>query len=168
MTAAQKKFIEHVRLVNHRRPKECGYDLRRVSDPADCAFREVFDVFVKGKSIGVVIKFPKRKGLRDNIRHSLYEVQAVQRMREDPELLALKRYAPKILFHETNTGVVIMPKYKTIEWSEVFEGFQKTFLKMVIDLIPEMKFGFDTGTRNFGKYRGHYVLLDAGLLGDVR
>jgi hypothetical protein len=62
-----------------------------------------------------------------------------------------------------------MPKYKPVKYGEYFEGFQQTFTCMVNDLVSEMRNEFDYGARNFGlNSRGHYVLLDAGLLGEVR
>jgi hypothetical protein len=62
-----------------------------------------------------------------------------------------------------------MPKYKAVKNSEVFRGFMHTFRCMVYDLIPEMHYEFDAHSRNFGlNSRDHYVLLDAGLLGEVK
>lgn len=165
----RSKFIQRVRDWKPTRPEDTGYDLRLLSVDDECAYRDVFDALVMNKSIGVVIKFPKRKQRATNIRHSLLEAQAIQRMHHDPKLLALKRYAPTLLWHEPTTGVIVMPKYKPVKYGEYFEGFQQTFRCMLNDLIPEMKYDFDYGTQNFGRNsRGHYVLLDAGLLGEVK
>ena len=165
---ARNEFLTHIRAEKPQRAEDTGYDLRAL-DNDDGAYRNTYDVLVNDKSIGVVIKFPHNRSRRENIRHSLYEAQAIHRMRHDPKLLVLKRYAPTLLWHEPTTGVIVMPKYKPVKSGEFFEGFQQTFTCMVNDLLPEMKYGFDYGERNFGlNSRGHYVLLDAGLLGETQ
>jgi|SRR5271166_4712816 len=175
MPNPRSKFVNHVRTTKPMKPADVGYDLRLLSDGDECAFRNVYDVLVDDKSIGVVIKFPKHmKGRKRGARywevaHSMFEAQAVERMHNDPKLVALKRYAPTILWHEPKTGVIVMPKYKAVKNSEFFKVFLRTFTNMLVDLIPEMKYEFDDAARNFGlNRRGHYVLLDAGLLGDVK
>jgi hypothetical protein len=61
-----------------------------------------------------------------------------------------------------------MPKYRKVKYSQSFKGFRDTFECMLADLIPIMKYSFDGGSRNFGySDTGHYVLLDAGLLGET-
>jgi len=168
MTTEQKQFVAHIRSTKPTRPEASGYDLRMLNHRDGSSYRDVFDVLKDDKSLGIVIKFPKRRR-KGNIMHSLYEVQAVQRMHKDPKLLALKRYAPTILFNEPNTGVIVMPKYKPVRNSEFFEGFLQTFERMLDDLIPERFFEFDGASRNFGiNSRSSYVLLDAGLLGEVK
>jgi hypothetical protein len=167
----RRKFINHIKLVKPRRPKDTGYDLRLVNDADESAFRDVYEVLVDEKSIGLVVKFPKHSGRwhKEDVLHSLYEAEAVHRMKYDPKLVALKRYAPTLLFHEPETGVIIMPRYKQVKQSEIFEGFKRTFQCMVTDLLPEMKYAFDAAARNFGlTSRGHYVLLDAGLMGEIK
>jgi len=166
----RSKFVNHVRDTKPARPCETGYDLRLLSEREDCAYRDVYDVLVDDKSIGVVIKFPQRgRALKQNIEHSLFEARAVDRLKYDPQLKALRRYKPTILWHEPSTGVIVMPKYRPVKYGEHFEGFQQTFRCMVNDLMTNMKFHFDYGERNFGlNSRGHYVLLDAGLLGEVK
>jgi hypothetical protein len=165
----RSKFVQQVRDRKPKHPEEAGYDLRLLNDDDDSAYRDAYDVLVKNKSIGVVIKFPKGGRRATSIMHSLFEAEAIHRMRHDPKLLALKRYAPTLLWHEPTTGVIVMPKYKPVKYGEYFEGFQQTFTCMVNDLVSEMRNEFDYGARNFGlNSRGHYVLLDAGLLGEVR
>jgi len=171
----RSKFITGVKAIKPTRPEDLGYDLRMLSDRNESAYRDVFDVLVDDKSIGLVIKFPQRKHgkwLKRNIAHSMFEARAIDRMHHDPQLLALKRYAPMLLWHEPETGVIVMPKYRPVsygEYGEYFEGFQHTFRCMLEDLIPNMRYEFDYGERNFGlNSRGDYVLLDAGLLGEVK
>jgi hypothetical protein len=166
----KSKFVNHIRDTKPERPCETGYDLRLLSNREDAAYRDVFDVLVDEKSIGVIIKFPQRgRALKRNIEHSVFEIRAVDRMKHDPHLKALQRYKPTILWHEPSTGVIVMPKYRPVKYGEYYEGFEQTFRCMVEDLIPEMRFQFDYGARNFGlNSRGHYVLLDAGLLGELK
>ena len=98
----------------------------------------------------------------------MQEAKAVRRLHKDPKLLALKRYAPTILHFDRGRGVTIMPKYKTIRYNRHFAGFANTFECMLADLVPEMRYEFDNGSRNFGyNEEGDYVLLDAGLLGEI-
>jgi hypothetical protein len=165
----RNKFVNHVRNTKPSRPEDTGYDLRLLSKDDESAFRDVFDVLVDDKSVGLVIKFPQRCARKRNIEHSLFEAQAVDRIRHDPQLKALRRYLPTILWHEPSTGVIVMPKYRPVKYGEYFEGFQQTFRRMVEDLLPDMKYQFDYGDRNFGlNSRGHYILLDAGMLGELK
>ena len=98
----------------------------------------------------------------------MQEAKAVRRLHKDPKLLALKRYAPTILHFDRGRGVTIMPKYKAIRYNQHFAGFANTFECMLADLIPEMRYEFDNGSRNFGlDAEGCYVLLDAGLIGET-
>jgi len=61
-----------------------------------------------------------------------------------------------------------MPKYKAFAYNKHFSGFANTFECMLADLIPEMRYEFDNGSRNFGyNEEGEYVLIDAGLLGEI-
>lgn len=179
MTPDEKRFIK---FVQDTRPKS-------VEDIRDWhprflgkgAFREAFLVRTgaRKKPLGLVIKFPcdggfkskakKKWAIADGIRHSREEVQAVRRMRKDAKLRVLRRYAPVILFHEPGTGVIIMPLYKPIRYKNSFYGFAQTFECMLADLIPEMRYEFDNGIRNFGlNEEDCYVLLDAGLVGAVK
>lgn len=159
MTSKQRAFIQYVKRT---RPKSVE-DLRpryhaRFLDRG--AFRMAFTV------LGLVIKFPRADKRADNIAHSLAEVRAVHRMLHDPKLRALKRYAPSILYHDRR-GIVIMPKYKAIEKCKYFLGFSQTFKCLVFDLLPEMRFDFDNHKGNFALAPQGYVLLDAGLLGEI-
>ena len=163
MTSKQRAFINYVKRT---RPKTIE-DLRprfhaRFLD--DGAFRQTFEY------AGLVIKFPGLMGDRqENMYHAWREAQAVRRLHRDPKLLALKRYAPTILHFDRGRGVTIMPKYKAFAYNKHFAGFAKTFECMLADLIPEMRYEFDNGSRNFGlDNEGCYVLLDAGLLGEVK
>jgi hypothetical protein len=116
----------------------------------------------------MVIKFPIA-GFPGGIKHAMQEAKAVRRMHKDPKLLALRRYAPTILHFDQGRGVTIMPKYKAIRYTKSFHGFARTFECMLSDLIPEMRYEFDNGSRNFGlDAKGCYVVLDAGLIGEVK
>jgi len=163
MTRKQRAFINYVKRT---RPKSVE-DLRpryHARFLAQGVYRQTFGV------LGLVIKFPGTMGDRqENRYHSWREAQAVRRMRRDPKLLALKRYAPTILHYDRGRGVTIMPKYKAIRYNKHFAGFANTFECMLDDLIPEMRYAFDNGSRNFGlDSEGCYVLLDAGLIGEVK
>lgn len=162
MTRKQRAFINYVKRT---RPKSVEglrprYHARFV---AQGCYRQAFEL------LGLVIKFPGPMGdYQGNIDHAWREAQAIRRMRRDPKLLALARYAPTILHFDRGRGVTIMPKYKAIRYNRHFAGFTNTFECMLIDLIPEMLYVFDNGSRNFG-YRegGGYVVLDAGLIGET-
>ena len=161
MTRKQRAFINYVKRtrptsVEDLRPR---YHARFLNQGV---YRQTFEY------AGLVIKFPGRYRRQESIEHAWHESQAVRRMHRDPVLVALKRYAPTILHYDRGRGVTIMPLYKKVKYSQAFKGFQDTFKCMLADLIPIMKYGFDGGSRNFGYNEcGHYVLLDAGLLGET-
>lgn len=161
MTRKQRAFIQY---VQRTRPKSVE-DLRpryRVRFLGEGAYRQTFEYD------GLVIKFPRR-GYSAAREHALQEAKAVKRLHRDPKLLALKRYAPTILHYDRRRGVTIMPKYKPIRYNRHFAGFASTFECMLVDLIPEMRYEFDNGNRNFGyNEEFEYILLDAGLIGDVK
>ena len=158
MTRKQRTFINYVKRT---RPKSIE-DLRprfhaRFLD--DGAFRQAFEY------AGLVIKFPRDLIGRE---HAMQEAKAVRRLHKDPKLLALKRYAPTILHFDRGRGVTIMPKYKAIRYNQHFAGFATTFECMLADLVPEMRYEFDNGSRNFGYTEdGQYIVLDAGLIGET-
>lgn len=165
----EKKFIRYVR---NTRPKS-------VEDIRDWhprflgkgAYRETFLVRTgaRKKFLKLVIKFPLHNLRAENIYHAGREAKAVRRMHRDPKLLALKRYAPTILHFDRGRGVTIMPLYKPIRYNQHFSGFTNTFEAMLADLLPEMRYEFDNGSRNFGyDEKGCYVVLDAGLIGETK
>lgn len=160
MTRKQRTFINYVKRT---RPKSVE-DLRpryHARFLGDGAYRQAFTV------MGLVIKFPRCR-LSMCIFHAWKEAQAVRRLQRDPQLLALKRYAPTILHFDRGRGVTIMPKYKAIQYNQHFAGFANTFECMLADLIPEMCYEFDNVSRNFGYNEDNeYVLLDAGLIGET-
>jgi hypothetical protein len=160
MTRKQRAFINYVKRT---RPKTIS-DLRprfHARFLGEGAYRQTFEY------AGLVIKFA-RHGYQMGREHALQEAKAVLRMHKDPKLLALKRYAPTILHFDRGRGVTIMPKYKAIRYNRHFAGFANTFECMLADLVPEMCYEFDNGSRNFGyNEEGDYVLLDAGLLGEI-
>ena len=162
MTRKQRAFINYVKRarpmsVEDLRPR---YHARFLNQGV---YRQTFEY------AGLVIKFPGRDRRQENIEHSWRESQAVRRMHRDPVLVALKRYAPTILHYDRGRGVTIMPKYKKIRYNQHFAGFAATFECLLEDLIPEMRYEFDNGSRNFGYDKeGCYVLLDAGLIGEVK
>jgi hypothetical protein len=158
MTRKQRTFVNYVKRT---RPKTIS-DLRprfHARFLSEGAFRETFEYD------GLVIKFPID---RVGIEHALQEAKAVRRLHKDSKLLALKRYAPTILHFDRGRGVTIMPKYKAIRYNQHFAGFANTFECMLADLIPEMRYEFDNGSRNFGYNEDNdYVVLDAGLIGET-
>ena len=161
MTRKQRAFIQYVKRtrpksVENLRPR---YHARFLSSGV---YRQAFTM------LGLVIKFPCQDRRGDNLYHAWKETQAVRRLHRDPKLLALKRYAPTILHYDRGRGVTIMPKYKAFAYNKHFAGFANTFECMLADLIPEMHYEFDNGSRNFGLDEDNcYVLLDAGLIGEV-
>ena len=160
MTRKQRAFIDYVKRT---RPKTIS-DLRprfHARFLNEGAYRKTFEY------AGLVIKFP-RVGHSMCIEHALQEAKAVLRLHKDPKLLALKRYAPTILHFDRGRGVTIMPKYKAIRYNQHFAGFAHTFECMLADLIPEMRYEFDNGSRNVGYTEdGQYVVFDAGLIGET-
>lgn len=162
MTRKQRAFVNYVKrtrpkTVQNLRPR---YHARFL---AEGAFRQTFSI------LGLVIKFPRYyDDPKENRDHSWKEAQAVRRMLHDPKLLALKRYAPTILHYDRTRGVTIMPKYKAVRHNKHFVGFAATFERMLIDLIPSMRYGFDNTSSNFGyNSEGYYVVLDCGLIGEA-
>ncbi len=162
VTRKQRAFIQYVqrtrpKSVEDLRPR---YHARFLNQGV---YRQAFEL------LGLVIKFPGLMGDRqESLYHAWREAQAIRRMRRDPKLLALKRYTPTVLHYDRGRGVTIMPKYKAIHYNKHFAGFANTFECMLADLIPEMLYEFDNGSRNFGlDAEGCYVLLDAGLIGET-
>jgi hypothetical protein len=140
MTPKQRAFVNYVKRT---RPKTVE-DLRpryHARFLARGAYRQAFSV------LGLVIKFPRRFVRRDNIAHAAAEVRAIRRIKHDPMLRALKRYAPTVLHFDRGRGVTIMPKYKAFRYNKHFAGFANTFECMLADLIPDMRYEFDNGSR---------------------
>ena len=93
---------------------------------------------------------------------------AICRFSRVKRYLALRRYLPKVLYYDGTNGVIVMPKYKPVQFTKRFEAFLNTFDCMLYDLATNRRFEFDSGPGNFGLTARHeYVLLDAGLLGDL-
>lgn len=175
MTRAQKKFV---RLVAKHRPTEVshlrklGYQPRIV---AEGAFRRAYVI----PYLDVVVKFPllfrdmpdnkdRTASIRDSKEHARCEIKAIRRILTEEHLLPLRRYMPEILYHDYGTGVTVVQRYRRFRWSAFFSGFALTFENLLNDLMPEMRYEFDSGHANFGlTEEGNYVLLDAGLIGEV-
>jgi len=169
VNAAQKKFIEHVvdlspKSVEELRP---DYHPRFIGEGA---FRQAFDVRIGRKSLGLVIKFPAdRADRREDIYHARDEISAIDRVRTDSHLLALRRYMPEVLYFDHAYGVTVVQKHNPAHRSGRFDGFAAAFDAMLNDLIPAMRYEFDSHVENFGvTKRGDYILLDAGLLGALK
>ncbi len=163
MTYKQRAFINYVKRTRPRTAEDLQ-PRYRVSYLDSGAFRQTFEIL----GLGLVIKFPGfLNPRRDNLYHAQCEARVVRCMKHNPKLVTLKRYAPMILHHDRGRGVTIMPKYRKVKYSQAFKGFRDTFEDMLVDLIPSMRYIFDGGVCNFGcDERGHYILLDAGLLGE--
>jgi hypothetical protein len=177
---AQKKFIAYVknlrpRSVDELRPE---YHPRYI---AEGAYRQTFDVRRGTHSLGLVIKFPFdgtgdplsarqiARAIAIATQHSRDDYEAITRILTVDKFIPLRRYMPKVLHFDADTGVIVMPKYKRIKLSKGYYVFARTLTHMVEDLIPEMIYEFDYCFKNFGiRDDGQYILLDAGLLGCVR
>jgi hypothetical protein len=170
VNAAQKKFIEHVvdlspKSVEELRP---DYHPRFIGEGA---FRQAFDVRIGRKSLELVIKFPLFCGRsnREGIAHARDEISAIDRVRTDARLLVLLRYMPEVLYFDYAYGVTVVQKHNPALRSGRFDGFAAAFDAMLNDLIPAMRYEFDSHVENFGvTKRGEYILLDAGLLGALK
>lgn len=171
MNAAQRKFLAY---VIECKPKSVE-DLRPAYHPRfmdEGAFRKAFDVRLGCyKSLGLVIKFPAGTDgatRAESLAHAQDEVTALGRINNETHLLALKRYMPEVLYFDATNGVTVMPKYEKVPWTMMFGGFVNTFECMLADLMPEMRYEFDSGNANFGlTAKKEYVVLDLGLIGAV-
>lgn len=181
MNCAQKKFVAYVKKLRPRSITELRpeYHPRYI---AEGAYRQTFDVRRGTRSLDIVIKFPfdgtgdpslsarqVARAIAIATQHSRDEHEAITRILTVDKFIPLRRYMPKVLHFDADTGVVVMPKYKRIKWSKEFSVFARTLKHMVEDLIPELLYEFDYGFANTGvRDDDTYVLLDAGLLGCVR
>jgi hypothetical protein len=170
LNLAQKKFINFVVDISPTSVEELrpDYHPRWLGEGA---FREAFDVRIGRKSLGLVIKFPLFEGGSniESIEHARDEISAIDCIRADSHLLALRRYMPDVLYFDQNNGVTVMPKYLPAYGTKEFDGFRDAFDAMLNDLIPGMRYEFDSSVENFGvTKKREYILLDAGLLGALK
>jgi hypothetical protein len=179
LNLAQKKFINFVVDISPRSVEELrpDYHPRWLGEGT---FREAFDVRIGRKSLGLVIKFPLFEGGSnlESIEHARDEISAIDCIRADSHLLALRRYMPDVLYFDQNNGVTVMPKYLPVYGTKKhvsirviaeFDGFVDAFDAMLNDLIPGMRYEFDSSVENFGvTKKREYILLDAGLLGALK
>jgi hypothetical protein len=76
---------------------------------------------------------------------------------------------PEVFYFDHANGVTVMPKYLPAYGTKEFDGFRDAFDAMLNDLIPEMRYEFDSSVENFGvTKKREYILLDAGLLGALK
>jgi len=170
LNLAQKKFINFVVDISPRSVEELrpDYHPRWLGEGA---FREAFDVRIGGKSLGLVIKFPLFEGGSnlESIEHARDEISAIDCIRADSHLLALRRYMPEVFYFDHANGVTVVQKHNPAHSSSRFDGFVDAFDAMLNDLIPEMRYEFDSSVENFGvTKKREYILLDAGLLGALK
>lgn len=177
LNLAQKKFINFVVDLGPKSVEELRPDYRPIF-VGEGAYRQAFDVHIGQKSLGLVIKFPQcatqnagRARKRECIKHARDEISAIDCVKADSHLLALRRYMPEVFYFDRANGVTVVQKYRPVLVSNGlvssrFDGFVGAFEAMLNDLIPDMYYEFDSSVANFGvTKKGEYILLDTGLLG---
>jgi hypothetical protein len=87
-------------------------------------FREVYKI----SGCPLVVKFPLSDGLADGIQHSISEANRINRLSKIKELVP---HLPKILYHDRQNGILVMPYYKSLEGSHAVEQLGKIIKKLV-------------------------------------
>jgi hypothetical protein len=167
---ARREFIKWLKRHEPRHIKDmrgCTYNLRFMKNGA---FRSAYTI----DSLDMVIKFPNEtiyNSGKENIRHSLQEVEAWKKITSHKRYYVLRRYLPN-LYYSNKYGVVVMEKYKTREELEECDRTRLCAMCRILDnlyedLIPrsdKRRIGSDVHGSNVGFDEfGECKLLDLGL-----
>ena len=133
-------------------------------------FRNVYDVLGTQLVIKVPIQESKASGTRINIQHAREEYAAWKKIKSSRhEYRSLKPYLPDMIYFNSRSGIIVMPKYGPVRWPRgrgrhrVIEELESRFtsaLQVTYADIKEDNLGSDKD--------GNIKVLDLGpLSGDV-
>jgi hypothetical protein len=111
----------------------------------------------------------RQNGIRSGIVHSRVEMRALRRiLRSRRKYKSLARYMPKIYHHNSDTGTVLMHKYRKPKTSPRFEAVCKDIEEKIVAITKDTKWASQDGLDldnpgNIGRdEKGNLVLLDLG------
>lgn len=97
--------------------KKLGFDMNYI---AAGSFREVYQI----DDLPIVVKFPLDDDPESNIDHTNREVRKIKKLHK-----VLPRHVPKIYYHDSRAGIVIMKYYDNTD--DVMSGLYDMLSKLI-------------------------------------
>jgi hypothetical protein len=145
------------------KPKNAG-EIIRIGFKLDTLGSGLFRNGHKIDKLPLVVKIPKTYS--GAVTHSRNEIKMAKKLR-GTKYRAIHRYIPKILYSDAKSGIIIMPKYESLEYPE-----SSTISRFLGHLVHDLGFGGDGDIHNanvryyLNDYDDkEYVIIDLGYVG---